>query len=120
LVWLATGISSLRVRRLDAWTLSLRPENGYLHHSSQRMLRDTSATFTVGYTVRLAAVTFRVEEVTTDGRPLEVSARFARSLDDPSMLLFQWGGKAYERLLPPSIGRELTLPAADLLESLSE
>ena len=41
-VWLASGPSTLHVRRLDSRTLSLRPDQGYLTHSTQLMLRSTA------------------------------------------------------------------------------
>jgi hypothetical protein len=118
-VWLASGLSTLQVRRLDSRTLSLRPDQGYLTHSTQLMLRSTARPFALGHTVRLDAATFVVTALTSDGRPAEVSVRFLRALEDPALRIFRWDGDGYVRFAPPSANSVAVLPAADFLRLLS-
>jgi hypothetical protein len=120
LLWLATGISDLRIRRLDARTLSLRPERGFLSHSSQLMLRDPARRFALGETVRLEAARFEVTELTGDGRPAEVTVRFVRTLDDPDLVLLRWERSGYVRFVPPAQNEVTVLPAVNLLQALLE
>jgi hypothetical protein len=116
---LASGFTSLRIRRPDARTLSLRPERGFLGHASELMLRSHARKMLLGETVRLEVATFEVTELTADGRPAEVTVRFEQSLDDPALLLMQWGHTGYVPFKPPTPGEAVTLPAANMLQILS-
>jgi hypothetical protein len=116
---LASGVSGLRVMRVDSRTLSLRPERGFLCHSSELMLRSHARPLALGEMVRLDAATFEVTALTPDGRPAEVTVRFRTSLDDPTLLLMRWERTGYVRFDPPAPGETTILPAADFVRILS-
>lgn len=116
--WLAIGVSELRVQRVDAQTLRLRPTAGYLSNSSQWTLRDRRLKSHVGETIELADATFVVDSVTTDGRPLDVRVRFHERLESPRYLFMQWGRHEYVPFALPAIGDSVTLPAVDMRSAL--
>ena len=117
--WLATGVSDLRISRLDARTLSVRPADGYLSDPTQLMLRGLSRPLRRGEKVELDEATFEVVELTTDGRPAEVVVRFERDLNDRQLVFLCWGTAGYVRFEPPQPGRSLVLPRVDLLAALA-
>jgi hypothetical protein len=118
LYWLATGVSELRLTTRDAYTLTVRPREGYLWSSSQRMLRNP-LTRSRYQPVKLRQATFEVTESTRDGRPAEVRVRFERRLDDPKLRFFLWQGHGYERFQPPAVGDSVIVPAVDCWAALS-
>lgn len=119
LYWLATGVSELRVTTLDNHTLSIRPREGYLWSSSQRMLRAPSSDPRTWATpLELAEATFTVGNVTTDGRPEEVLVRFKRDLRDRKLTFMRWVGPGYVSFAPPERGTSVVIPAVDVLAAL--
>jgi len=117
-LWLAIGDSALRVTRVDARTLLIRPSSGYLSTASQTMLRSVSRAFHVGDRVHLRAAIFEISAITSDGRPAEVRVRFERSLDDPELLLYRWHRNGYVPLAPLLPGHSITLESADFKQLL--
>jgi hypothetical protein len=116
--WLATGVSDLRVTTIDEHTLSIRPREGYLQSSSQRLLRAPSpGAWTTPLELREA--TFTVRGVTEDGRPQELVVRFDRRLADPKLTFMRWAGPGYVPFELPEVGRSMLVPAVDLLSALS-
>jgi hypothetical protein len=107
---LATCFAKLRVSRLDATTLRVRPEKGYLDSELLRMVRGLSRPFHPGDEVVLSDMRARVLEVTADGRPAEVDFTFAVPLEDPSLLWtrLQKGG-ALMPWVPPAVGESEVL-----------
>ena len=118
-LWLASGLSALHVRQVDSRTLSLRPDQGYLTHSTQLMLRSTARPLALGHTVRLDAATFVVTALTSDGRPAEVSVRFVRPLADPALRILCWSGDRYVRFVPPPPNYVVMIPVANFMRVLS-
>jgi hypothetical protein len=116
--WLATGESALRVSRIDAQTLKITPDDGFLWSSSQRMFRRAERSFQPGERVRLSDVVFEVTELTADGRPASVVARFGHSLDAPDFVWLQWDKRAYRSFALPPVGGSVRVPAVDLRELL--
>ena len=100
---LATCLSPLRVSRLDATTLRVRPEKGFLDNGLLRMVRGTSRPFRPGDEVVLSDMRVRVHDVTADGRPAEVDFTFAAPLEDESLLWrrLQAGGASCPGRRPP-------------------
>jgi hypothetical protein len=119
LYWLATGVSELRVTALDEHTLRIRPREGYLWSSSQRMLRSPAPERNAWETpLELREATFTVSKVTADGRPEEVEVRFKRALRDKTLTFMRWGGAGYVELAPPKPGTSVVVPAVDPLSVL--
>jgi hypothetical protein len=107
---LATCFARLRVSRLDATTLRVRPEMGFLDNELLRMVRGLSRPFRAGDEVVLSDMRARVREVTADGRPAEVDFTFAVPLEDGSLLWnrLQAGG-ALRPWSPPAVGESEVL-----------
>lgn len=119
LFWLATGVSDLRIARLDERTLSVRPLLGYLSDPTQLMLRSLERPLRLGEKVVLDEATFEVVDLTADGRPAEVRVRFRRALGDRRLVFLSWQGHGYVPFEPPAAGRPVVLPRVDLLTALS-
>jgi hypothetical protein len=118
LLWLASGVSDLRIGRVDSRTLSLRPLLGYLSDPTQLMLRSLSRPLKLGEKVVLDEATFEVAELTTDGRPAEVIVHFERDLSDPRLIFLRWGVHGYVPFELPAPGASVVLPRVDLLKAL--
>jgi hypothetical protein len=116
--YLATAESDLQLTRLDAHSLALRPEGGFLASLSQRVFRSHDHKLPLGATVQLDGVRFEVTALTSDGRPAEVVVRFDKVLEDPALLWVQWGKHAYVPFTPPAIGASVRLPRVDALPLL--
>jgi hypothetical protein len=109
---LATCFADLRVSRLDATTLRLRPEKGFLDNELLRMARGLSRPFHPGDEVVLSDMRVRVNEVTPDGRPAEADFTFAVPLEDASLLWTRLrGGGALVPWSPPAMGESQVLPS---------
>ena len=109
---LASCFAALRVSRLDATTLRVRPENGFLDNDLLRMVRGRSRPFRRGDEVVLSDMRVRVRDVTADGRPAEVDFDFTVPLEDASLLWkrLQAGG-ALAPWSPPAVGESQVLPS---------
>jgi hypothetical protein len=109
---LVTCFAKLRVSRLDATTLRIRPEKGFLDSELLRIVRGPSRPFHRGDEVVLSDLCVRVLEVTEDGRPAEVDFDFGVPLEDPSLLWtrLQAGG-ALGPWSPPAVGESQLLPS---------
>jgi hypothetical protein len=110
---LATSTTELTLTRIDLFTLRLRPRGGFLQNPSSRLVRAEDRPFHAGQEIQQGDVRVRVREVTADGRPLEIEARFPRPLEDSSYVWRQWLGTAAVPLTPPKVGTSMQLPAAD-------
>jgi hypothetical protein len=109
---LATCFHAVRVSRLDATTLRVRPQMGFLDNELLRMIRGLSRPFSAGDEVVLSDMRARVREVTADGRPAEVDFAFAVPLEDPSLLWMRLRkGGALTPWSPPATGESEVLPA---------
>ncbi len=113
-VWLATAETEVRVTREDERTLRVRPRGGFLLSLTSHLLRDPSKPFTQRE-VELRGLRIEVVELTDDGRPAEILARFERPLSDPKFLWLQWDEIGFAPFVPPEVGQSVTLPPADYL-----
>lgn len=111
--YLATGESDLEVERLDAHSLRVRPEGGFLFSASQRVFRSSERPLHAGDSIALSDLRFEVTGVTPDGRPAEVVVRFNQPLDDPSLLWVRWEKNEYVPFELPPLGQSAVLPRID-------
>jgi hypothetical protein len=118
--WLATGLSAVKLERLDARTLRISPEGGFLQFEMDRMLRDASDSFHAGDVVALTDLTLTIERVDASGLPLTVRATFARPLDDSTLVFMRWSGLGLVPYLPPTPGQSQVLPAIDFVQLLAD
>jgi hypothetical protein len=111
--YLASAESALTVERVDAHTLGMRAEGGFLFSVTQRAFRSAFRTFRVGEQIALSDMTVTVTELMPDGTPAAVLARFEKTLEDPSLEWLQWGTRAYVPFTPPKLGERVVLPKVD-------
>jgi hypothetical protein len=103
--WLATTDNDLELTRLDAHSLQVRPGRGFLPPGSYWLLRSPDHRSSVGDTLELSEVTFRVTEVTDDGRPASVIVRFDQPLDDDNFVWMRWSEQGgFVPFTPPQPG----------------
>jgi hypothetical protein len=132
---LAPGCSSVYVTRIDAHTVVVRPEHGYLippgtagavenqvslppvhlaygYQHGDAFFRSGDFPMTVGQRIELTGMSAEVITLTDDGRPSEARIRFARSLEDPSMAWLQWDWEknTYVPFVPPAVGEKVRVP----------
>jgi hypothetical protein len=112
--WLATGESALSIQRVDAQTLKITPDDGFLSTSSQRMFRRSERSFRRGERVLLSDVAFEVTELTRDGRPQTMVARFTAPLSDDNFVFLRWDQRTYRPFVLPAPGQSVHVPAVDL------
>jgi hypothetical protein len=121
LYWLATATTAVTLERLDARTLRVAPERGFLLHEIDQMMRSPRLrAFAVGDRVPLSGVTIEIESVTAEGRPLTVLAQFERPLEDSTLTWLRWDRRTYVPYAPPAIGTRETLPAVDFSQLLED
>ncbi len=106
----------VRVRRLDAHTLSIQPAKGYLRIPTDRLARSRHHPMSIAQRVELAGLTVEIVSLTEDGRPLEAVFRFDTPLEDASLVWLQWEDGAFRSFAPPAIGESVELhPGAPFL-----
>jgi hypothetical protein len=116
--WFATGVSALRIQRVDASTLRIRPTEGFLSSFTQMMLRSPHEPIRLGQRLTLSDVTIEVSALAVDGRPSEILVRFAVPLEHPSLQWLQWGKHDYVPFRVPAAGETLLVPAVDMSEMM--
>ena len=116
--WLATGTSNVAVTRTDARTLEVKPDGGFIPFVSERMLRRLDRPFSRGQVIHLSGVDVTIVDVTGDGRPAEIAARFDRALDDPSLHWEAWHRSGFVPWTPPPVGGRVVLPAQSFLDAV--
>jgi len=114
--WFATSTTELTLERLDEYTLRVRPRGGFLLSPASKLFLPRNAKFHVGQEVDLPPMHIRVTQVTPDGRPLEVTARFDVPLEDDLLLWLRWEQAHYAPYEPPAIGETHVLPPADFTQ----
>jgi hypothetical protein len=131
---LAPAHSTVAVTRLDANTLLIRPEGGFLlsatplaktfqdifpiaHPSyaaqyGDGFFRSRARKFTLNEQVTLDGTQIIVTELTADGRPQAIQVQFGQALESASLRWLQWDWRtqAYVPFELPTIG--VTIPIA--------
>lgn len=121
LYWLATASTAVTFERVDDRTLRVTPDEGFLRHEIDQMVRTPRARrFAAGDRVALTGLTIEVEAITADGRPAVVLAHFDRALDDPALIWRRWEGKTYVPWTPPAVGARETLPKVDFFKLIED
>lgn len=129
LLVLGSSIHALTVERLDADTLSLRPEGGFLLPPGGAFQGTDPAPFDVrhlmplfdqlyrdaepmrlGQRIELTGVTVEIAALTPDGRPAEARFHFAGGLEQPSLRWLRWQDGVYVPFAPPPVGASVRLP----------
>ena len=98
------------VHRPDSRTLVIRPENGYLAMSADRLARGLHRPMAIGERVAVTGMTATVTALTDDGRPAEVSFQFDVPLEDQSLRWLYWNGDDFATFIPPEVGETRNLP----------
>jgi len=106
---LSPAIPAVTVQRVDARTLVIRPERGYLLWFFDRLFRSERDPFVLGDHVVLEDMTVTVTELTSDGRPWAARFEFAVPLDDPSLRWLHWDDGEFQSWTPPPIGTRVEL-----------
>jgi len=133
---LSPGYFSVNVTRLDAHTVAVRPEHGYLtrpgtmadgnpgkwppvhlvyvYQHVEKFFRSDAFPMTLGQRVELTGMVAEVTALTDDGRPAEARIQFTRPLEDPSMIWLQWDWEKgiYVLFVPPKIGETVRIRGA--------
>jgi hypothetical protein len=112
LYWLATLTTAVTLERLDARTLRVTPEGGYLRYEVDRLMR--LRPFTCGERIALTGLEIEIESLTSDGRPHSILAHFTQ--DPESFTWLRWDGRTYVPYTPPAVGAREVLPAVDLVQ----
>jgi hypothetical protein len=131
---LAPGYYPVTLSRLDATTLLVRPEQGFLappditlggvrdlfplFHPSyaarygDNFFRSSGLPLALGQPITLTGLRGQVTALTADGRPLEVWLRFDRPLEDDALywLAWDWRARAYLPLALPAVGETIRVP----------
>lgn len=114
--WLATSTSELRLDRLDAHTLKVRPRDGFLLNPADKLLRSSQHPLKRNEEIDLDYFFIRITKLTPDHRPAEIVVDFSMNLEDPSILWLCWNRVRYDRCRPPKIGKRTVLPSVDFME----
>ena len=112
---LATATGQVTVSRLDAHTLSVTLDNGYLLAQTERMFRSDGHPLHRGDVITLPNVRIEVTRVLADGRPESATFRFSRPLDDPSLYFLAWKNDRFDRFTPPAVGASVTLAPSSVI-----
>ncbi|HEY5923037.1 MAG TPA: hypothetical protein VIV11_15260 [Kofleriaceae bacterium] len=119
--WLATLTTAVTLERLDAHTLRVTPERGFMLHEVDQMMRSPRVRpFAVGERIKLTVMTIEIASITDDGRPHSVLARFPVPLEDASLTWMRWQGHGYVPYAPPAIGNRDVLPTVEFAKLLED
>ena len=112
-IWLATSTTQLELQRVNANTLKVRPEGGFIVNPADMLLRSPRRRFEPGQKIDLGDIVIHIEKTTPNGRPAEILARFTRPLEHESLYFVCWQDLGYIPCKPPGLGERVRLPAAD-------
>ncbi len=93
---LAPAVPAVTIRRLDARTLEIQPERGYIDWVLDRVFRCERRPMSVGQEVKLTEMTARVTALTSDNRPAVATFRFDVPLESDSLAWLCFRGRGFE------------------------
>jgi len=105
----SSQFGSVKVKRIDERTITVRPRNGYLVTVPDRLFRDDQDPFSVGEKIKLTGMTVEVSELKDNGRPAEAVFTFSVGLEDASLRWLQYKEGRYVPFSPPAIGQSVEL-----------
>ncbi|UCE59290.1 MAG: hypothetical protein JSU63_17835 [Phycisphaerales bacterium] len=100
----------VEVRRLDKYTLAVRPGRGFMAMIGDQLPRAPHLPMAIGERVELTGMTAEVISLTEDNRPFEVKFTFSVPLEDESLRWFTWGKRGFVPFAPPPVGDKIILP----------
>jgi hypothetical protein len=109
---LAPALPAVSIRRIDARTLAVRPQGGYLRFLLDQVFRNERRPFPQGAEVRLSGMTATIDSLTADGRPDEVTFRFDVPLESDSLVWLCHRRGRFEAFTVPNVGEEVELEFA--------
>ncbi len=102
---LGPSLADMHVLRTDEYTLTIRPDQGFLRWVLDDLFRNGSHPLHVGQRIELTGLTVEITGTTVDGRPAEAAFRFDTPLEDPARRWLQWTGDGYAPLCRPPWAR---------------
>lgn len=107
---LGSGVGSdYRVSRIDAHTLEIEVQNGFINQGLDQLYRGPDHPMHVGQQVALPLFTAQVLSLTEDQRPKKVRFTFSDPLEDDSLLFCIWQGSRIVPMEPPPVGQTVGL-----------
>lgn len=106
---LTSMLTDARVTRVDARTLEIVPDGGFLQNPTDRFARGLARPFAVGDTVARPGFQARVEALSPGGRPARVRFTFERDLEDPGFRWIFWKDHQLQDFPLPAVGETVTV-----------
>ena len=114
-LYLYAGSESVSVERVDATTLVVRPDRGFITRPAAQIYRHYAThPMRVGHRVSLEGLEIEIVEATEDGCPLGARFSFAVPLEDDTMHWVQWRDGGYVPFSLPGVGETVTVPGVRL------
>ena len=109
------GMQGTNVTVLDAYTLEMRPDEGFLPSPWNTITRGPANPVAAGYSVDLPVFRADVTKVTKDGRPEVVQFHFKRPLRSPEYAWYYWKERALAPFPLPEPGQTVHIPTLTYL-----
>jgi hypothetical protein len=109
---LGPSLSALTITREGDRTLRIRPDDGFMAWTYDRLVRGLDHPFTAGERVELAGMHVQVTDITGDGRPAEALFVFDVELDHAALLWLQWRDGRFVPFTLPATGETVRIPRA--------
>jgi hypothetical protein len=110
LFFLAPMWGPMIVKRIDEHSLLIRPRDGFIPLTIDRLFRDTRSPFQPGQIIPGSVFDVEVREITADGRPAEAVFRFKLPLQDRSLRFLYLANNGFHQFEFPAVGQEKTIP----------
>jgi len=108
----------VEVTRVDDRTLRLRAERGFAGHMLGPIVTDPDHPIGVGFTYVATDLTVVVLQLTADGRPRVIEARFGSPLEDDRRRFAVWTRDGFRPFALPAVGATVTTEAIERREAM--